>query len=69
MIKNATTDITGRTNEAAVTALCSFGETVATPAGRIDPAQAGFTPHVEGRKPREFATASGAVEVLRRLTK
>lgn len=62
-------DVTARTNEAAVTALCTFGEVVKTSAGRVEPDSQGFQLHVDGRKPRAFATASGAVEVLRRISR
>jgi len=62
-------DITGRHPEVAITALCTFGEDVFTKAGRIEKTDTNFLLHVEGRKPREFNTASGAVEVLLRMTK
>ena len=53
---------------AAITALCTFGETVKTHAGSIEPTAFSFILHREGHNPREFPTASGAVEVLRRLS-
>lgn len=62
-----TIDITTRTDEAAITALCTFGETVTTPAGRVEPAASCFVLTPTNGRPREFATASGAVEVLRRF--
>lgn len=62
-------DITDRTNTAAVTLLCTFNESVSTPAGRVEPHGEGFNLIVEGKKPRYFESASGAVEVLRRISK
>jgi hypothetical protein len=63
------TDITNRTNAAAIVLLCAFNEAVCTPAGRVEPDQEGFALVVDGQKPRHFQTASGAVEVLRRVSK
>lgn len=63
------TDITGRSNESAITLLCTFGESVQTAAGEIVPSVEGFGLHVPNARPRHFPTASGAVEVLRRITK
>lgn len=62
-------DITTRANPAAITALVTFGETVKTNAGRIEPTTDAFVLYLEGRKPRKFTTASGAVEVLRRASR
>jgi hypothetical protein len=68
-INRQAVDVTARTDEAAITALCTFGEIVKTSAGEIHPTLAGFELRVGERKPREFSTASGAVEVLRRISK
>jgi hypothetical protein len=66
---NKPIDITDRTNEAAITLLCSFRETVSTSAGSIKPTQEAFVLSPVGGKPRKFEKASGAVEVLRRISK
>lgn len=58
-------DITDRTDEAAIAALCTFGETVTTPAGSIEPTPAEFVLKPTAGKPRTFATAAGALEALR----
>lgn len=62
-------DVTERTDEAANAALCAFNEAVFTSAGRIEPKGEGFVLLVEDKKPRDFSTASGAIEVLRRMTR
>jgi hypothetical protein len=70
MLPRTIVDITNRTNEAAITLLCTFNAQVKTSAGEIVPAEAdGFALVVPGKKTRMFPTASGAVEVLRRLTR
>lgn len=61
-------DITDRPDTAAVTALITFGEIVTTSAGRVEPAGEAFTLIPLNGKPRRFEKASGAVEVLRRIT-
>jgi hypothetical protein len=63
------TDITNRTDAAAIAALCSFNEAVSTSAGRIEPVVCGFDLVIDGKRPRRFSTAAGAVKVLRRVSK
>jgi hypothetical protein len=62
------TNITNTNDTVANALLCAFGETVCTPAGRIEPREDGMILNIEGRRPRTFKTASGALEVLRRAT-
>ena len=62
-------DITDRTDPAAITALVTFGETVKTRAGRIEPTPEAFLFFVEGRKARKFLTAAPAVRALRRVSR
>lgn len=65
---SAPLDVTGRTDEAAITALVTFGETVTTPAGTITPAADGFTLSTTGaRRPKHYETAAPAVRALRSL--
>lgn len=59
-------DITTITDTAANTLLCGFDEIVFTAAGRIEPNPAGMTLFLEGKRPRRFPTAKGALGVLRR---
>lgn len=49
--------------------LCAFNTPVRTAAGVIDPQQDGMVLTPTDDRPRKFSTASGAIEVLRRLTR
>lgn len=63
-------DVTRRTDAAAITALCTFNESVSVGLIQVDPEQTRFVLRAPSLKqPREFATASGAVEVLRRMAR
>lgn len=62
-------DISARTNDAAVTLLVTFAETITTTAGRVTPSASGFTLDAPGRKAKRFDTATPAVRALRKLTR
>lgn len=68
MIAHQPIDITAKTDECANALLCAFDTPVRTGAGVIAPAGTAFTLTLNDGKVREFATASGAIEVLRRNT-
>lgn len=63
-------DITEASDACAVVWLCTFGETVTTPAGRVTPEQDGFRLDVHGaRRARTFPTALPAVRGLRKAAR
>jgi hypothetical protein len=63
------TDVTNRPPGAIITLLVTFNETVSMGSARVEPDQDGFTLVVDGKKPRHFDTAAGAVQVLRRISR
>lgn len=62
------TNIAQRSPTAAISLLCTWNEPVAHRAGEIHPTPQGFELRQPDCKPRFFGTASGAVEVLNRLS-
>lgn len=62
-------DVSKSPDGLVIALLCAFNETVFTKHGRITPGQTEMILTLEGRRPRAFKRASGAIEVLRRAGK
>lgn len=63
-------DVFNLPDEVGVSALCSFGEEIYTPAGRVVPEHDAFYLHFPGdRKPERFVHALPAVRKLRKISR
>ncbi len=68
---NHAIDISAKSDECANALLCAFDTPVKTAAGAIHWDESGqhFVLSTPAGKPRTFTTASGAIEVLRRISR